>query len=319
VPADLGYYDLRLPEIKQQQADLARESGIEGFCYWHYWFGNGRRLLEKPFEEVLNSGKPDFPFCLAWANHSWSNHSWSGKLVNKNKTKKILVQQTYPGKEDFIDHFYALLAAFKDRRYIKVDGKPLFMIYDSKNIPDVANFIQLWNQLAKQNGLENGLHFVAHTGDERQINELLKQGFDGVNVVRLFHFFRKDFSLIEKCYMKLVKIVFGKGRIVHYKRAARFFTGIEDSLDYCYPTIIPNWDHSPRDGRFGHILVDSTPTLFAKHVSEVLKMVENKSSQHQLVFLKSWNEWSEGNYMEPDLKFGKDYLNALKMQLLRYE
>ena len=122
VPADLGYYDLRVPETRQAQADMAREYGIEGFCYWHYWFGNGKRLLERPFNEVLASGKPDFPFCLAWANESWKG------FFHGVKTKQALITQLYPGEDDYIAHFETVLPAFKDPRYITVDDKPVFMI-----------------------------------------------------------------------------------------------------------------------------------------------------------------------------------------------
>jgi hypothetical protein len=288
---------------------MARDAGIEGFCYWHYWFGNGRRLLERPFNEVLASGKPDFPFCLAWANSSWED-----KLFNKEGTKKILIKQTYPGEEDIIKHFYSLLPAFNDHRYIRVDDKPLFMIYSWQEFPNLPSFIQLWNQLAKENGLK-GIHFVAHTYNESEIEPLMKTGFSGVNIVRLFQFFRKDFSFIEKCYMKVMKLMFGKGRIVPYKRASRFFIDEEDSLEYCYPTIIPNWDHSPRSGRSGHILVGSTPHFFSKHVQTALKVVDKKNDQHKLIFLKSWNEWAEGNYVEPDLKYGRGYLEVLQQAL----
>jgi hypothetical protein len=309
VPADLGYYDLRLPETREEQAKMAQEAGIEGFCYWHYWFGNGKRLLERPFNEVLASGQPDFPFCLAWANTSWED-----KLFNKDGNKKILIEQTYPGEEDYINHFRTLLPAFKDNRYIRVDNKPLFMIYSYAEMPDISSFIQLWNQLAKNNGLE-GIHFVAHTYKEEEIESLMRKGFDAVNVVRLFHFFQKDFSFIEKCYMKVMRLVFGKGRIVTYKRASKYFAGEEDFREYCYPTIIPNWDHSPRSGRSGHIMVDSTPSLFFTHVKATLKTVEKKEPQHKLIFLKSWNEWAEGNYMEPDLKYGRGYVDALREAL----
>ena len=309
VPADLGYYDLRMPEVREEQAQMAKEAGIEGFCYWHYWFGNGRRLLERPFNEVLASGKPDFPFCLCWANHSWED-----KLFNKDGSKRILIAQDYPGEDDFVNHFYSLLPAFKDHRYIRVDGKPLFMIYAPMDVPNVSVFIRLWNRLAKENGL-NGMNFVAHTSNEKEIKSFMDTGFDGVNIVRLFHFFRKEFSFIELCYMKVMRILFGKGRIVPYRRASKFFIGEEDAQDYCYPTIIPNWDHSPRSGRTGHILVNSTPQLFYEHVETALNIVKQKNEQHKILFLKSWNEWAEGNYMEPDLKHGKEYLEALKRAL----
>lgn len=120
IPSDLGFYDLRLPEVREEQVQLAREAGVYGFCYWHYWFGNGKRLLERPFEEVLESGKPDFPFCLGWANHSWY-----AKLWDKDTRKdKLLIEQKYLGKEDYVAHFMYALKAFKDKRYIKDGDKP---------------------------------------------------------------------------------------------------------------------------------------------------------------------------------------------------
>src|SRR5208283_1156501 len=122
IPADLGFYDLRVPETRIAQAELALEYGIGGFCYWHYWFGEGKKLLEKPFEEVLKSGEPDFPFCLAWANESWTG-VWHGS------PDKVLREQTYPGSNDDEAHFYYLLTAFRDSRYLKVDDRPIFYVY----------------------------------------------------------------------------------------------------------------------------------------------------------------------------------------------
>ena len=133
VPADLGYYDLRVPETREAQANLAREYGIEGFVYWHYWFGNGKQLLERPFNEVLESGKPDFPFALAWANESWKGF-WHG-LEDRN----TLIEQIYPGKEDYVAHFNVVLPAFKDKRYIRCNGRPVFFIYKPSSLPDMSH------------------------------------------------------------------------------------------------------------------------------------------------------------------------------------
>ena len=161
VPADLGYYDLRLPEIREAQADLAREAGIEGFCYWHYWFGNGKQLLERPFNEVLESGNPDFPFCLGWANHTWKTSTWTQK--NGARADNIIVEQLYPGREDYKMHFNYVLKAFKDPRYIKVAGKPLFVVFSPNSIPNCkTDFIEYWQELARLNGLP-GIHFVGYT------------------------------------------------------------------------------------------------------------------------------------------------------------
>ena len=120
VPTDLGYYDLRLPEARKAQADLARKYGVEGFCYYHYWFG-GKRLLERPVNEIIASGEPDFPFCLCWANESWTG-IWHGA------PRRMLMEQTYPGEADHRAHFEYLLTAFRDKRYITVDGRPRFVI-----------------------------------------------------------------------------------------------------------------------------------------------------------------------------------------------
>ena len=156
IPTELGFYDLRLPSVRQQQADLAAEAGIEGFCYWHYWFGDGKVILEKIFNEVLASGKPDFPFCLAWANHSWTSKTWT---KDNKELPNILIEQKYLGEEDYTKHFYYVLPAFKDKRYITVDDKPFFLIYNPLEFHDVRYFIRLWRKLALKNGLK-GIHFV---------------------------------------------------------------------------------------------------------------------------------------------------------------
>jgi hypothetical protein len=306
VPADLGYYDLRLPEVRQQQADMAKEYGVEGFCYWHYWFGNNRRLLERPFNEVLASGKPDFPFCLSWANHSWQD-----KQFSKEGTERMLLEQTYGGEADYLDHFYTLLPAFKDHRYIRVDNKPLFQIYLPLKFPEVDKFISCWQREARKNGLE-GIHFVGHTHFEVDYDKIKQKGFDAINIVRLYHFYKRQYTLPERAFMKMKRVWFKHGGIFDYEKLFKYFSDTNDSRDDWYPSIIPNWDHSPRSGRRGNIFINSTPNAFKRHVKQVLETVKDKTPEHRIVFLKSWNEWAEGNYMEPDLKFGRGYLIALK-------
>lgn len=310
VPADLGYYDLRLPEIQEAQAELAKEAGIEGFCYWHYWFGNGRRLLEMPFDKVLKSGKPDFPFCLAWANHSWYAKSFD--LKGKDR---LLIEQKYLGVEDYTKHFFSLLPAFEDKRYVRIDGKPIFVIFSPKSIPDESSFFDIWNNLAIQNGL-NGIFFIAITDNVEDISSLTNLGYNAVNINRLFHFARFEYSIVQKIINKFSRLYMDKSTIVEYEIASKYFSGKEDSLEYCFPTLIPNWDHSPRSGRKIHILHNSTPELFKKHVCKVVSSIQTKDEDHRICFLKSWNEWGEGNYMEPDLKFGKEYIYALRDALI---
>jgi lipopolysaccharide biosynthesis protein len=172
VPADLGFYDLRVPETRAQQAEMARAHGVEGFCYYHYWFA-GKRILQRPFDEVVASGEPDFPFCLCWANETWSG-VWHGD------PRRTLIAQTYPGEEDHRAHFATLLPAFRDPRYIRVAGKPVFLIYKPLDLPDAAATLALWTRMAEEAGLP-GLHFVGCTDDVTDIPPAL--GFDASAVV----------------------------------------------------------------------------------------------------------------------------------------
>lgn len=315
VPADLGYYDLRVPETRQAQADMAKEYGIEGFVYWHYWFGNGKRLLERPFNEVLSSGKPDFPFALAWANETWKGFAHG--LKNRN----ILIEQKYSGDEDYIAHFDTVLPAFKDKRYITVNGKPLFMIYKPHQLPDSHNFIDLWQSLAKENGLK-GLYIVAHiqslkehkASEQKILDKMLNNGYDAVNFSRINKFLEQR-TLVSKLIGRLNKISKGIPLVYSYKKAYPFFSNSIDSNPQVIPTIIPGWDHTPRSGKEGLVYTHSTPVLFEQHVKDVIKRINDKPREEQLIMIKSWNEWAEGNYMEPDLRWGCSYLEVLKNRL----
>lgn len=329
----MGFYDLRLPETREHQALLAREAGIEGFCYYHYWFGNGKQLLERPFNEVVESGKPDFPFCLCWANHTWSNKTWERKSsLQKNST---LIEQTYPGVEDDINHFYSLLNAFKDKRYIKVDGKLLFVVYNPYDMPEPMRFIEIWRKLAQENGLP-GFHFVGMTpstltfkimqdgarqrvmpnlkSSEDIFLSVLNMGFDAVNSFGK----RRGEMLYEGKWKNLAKTVLRHigvptGNIKYdYARTVRNFFAPEDTWDNVYPTILPQWDRTPRVSSYDGIYVNATPDKFEKHIYQALDMIKSKTEEHQILFLKSWNEWGEGNYVEPDVQYGHGFLDAIK-------
>lgn len=304
VPADLGYYDLRLEDVRIQQANMAREAGIEGFCYWHYWFGNGRRLLEKPFNEVLNSSKPDFPFCLGWANETWSG-IWHGL------EKKILIEQLYPGVKDYEDHFYNVLSALKDDRYLLIDGKPIFFIYKPLLIPNINEFMSVWRELAVKNGLK-GIHFIGQTAFSNDIEKLEVLGFDSISIVRLEDYMKKQQSIFRRFYNKYL----GGLKLYNYKDAYPYFIGAEERNLNVIPNIIPNWDHSPRSSGKNLILHNSTPAYFEKHIEDVLSVIENKPLERRIAFVKSWNEWGEGNYLEPDLKFGTKYLETLRNKIV---
>ncbi len=200
VPSDLGYYDLRNPETRKKQADLAREAGIEGFCYYHYWFGEGHEELDLPFKEVVASGEPDLPFCLCWANQSWYSKFWN------NDTKcedRLIVEQRYDNEEWREKHFHSLLGAFKDQRYIKVDGKLLFMIYRPLEYAAVEEFMAHWQKLALKNGLP-GFYFIGQATNETDALKIKNLRFNGVNLSR------KDDFLQAPQYKNAIKTTINK-------------------------------------------------------------------------------------------------------------
>jgi len=304
IPADLGYYDLRVPEVREAQAQLAKTSGIEGFCYWHYWFGNGKRLLERPFDEVLKSGQPDFPFCLAWANETWQGFDFGSEGRN------VLIEQNYPGEEDYIAHFQEVLPAFLDKRYIQVNGKPLFYIYKPEQLPNPSRFIELWQELAKKSGLK-GVFFVCQGLDRHLLDQHEKAGFDAINTNRFKELFHK-----RSLWSKIQRRVFRLPVIFNYKEVIKILGDSADAKENYFPTVIPNWDHTPRSGRRGNVFQNSTPKLFKKHLSDTLETIKDKPYEKKIIFLKSWNEWAEGNYVEPDKRFGLGYLEVIKSLII---
>lgn len=301
VPADLGFYNLLMPEAREAQAQMAKEHGIDGFCYWHYWFGNGNTIMEKPFQAVLESGKPEFPFCICWANHSWHNP----------KTKEQILKQEYGGVEDHTFHFYSLLSAFKDKRYIKIDNKPIFNLFLPQELPNINDFIDLWNQLAIKEGF-NGIYFIglAQSHEEHKICSTFN--LDAINIVRL-----KDFLHHRTYWQDKIKYMFSDIHNYKYEEAAKYFISPEDIKENIIPTIIPGWDHSPRSGKNALILTDYTPETFETHLHDAFKLLSQK--ENKLCFIKAWNEWGEGNHLEPDLKYGLAFLETLKRVKKQYQ
>jgi hypothetical protein len=310
-PGDLGFYDLRVPEVREAQAQMAKEAGIEGFCYWYLWYA-GKRLLERPFNEVLESGKPDFPFCLGWDNETWTG-------IWHNAPDRILIEQTYPGYEDNVAHFNnVLLPAFTDNRYITVDDKPLLIIFRPADIP--LGMPDHFRSLAISAGFK-GIYIVGIVWNDEEGRIILNNGFDGYTSSRtsgrapLRNPFKNFLIRIlgekkaSSFYHQILKkpfYVYNYSDTVPYLRF-----NFSDDFEY-YPCVMPNWDNSPRSGFNAHIWTDSTPELFKERLIKAIKRVENYSDEHKIIIIKSWNEWAEGNYLEPDLKHGMGYLNAIR-------
>ena len=318
IPADLGFYDLRVPETRVHQAELAKAAGIEAFCYWHYWFA-GRRLLERPFADVLASGQPEFPFCLGWANHSWTG-VWYGA------PGRVLIQQTYPGMEDHRQHFETCLApAFADRRYLKVEGKPLLLIFRPKELPESRQVLDLWRELSFRAGL-GGLHAVAHLDDENEAWDPTNAGFDAATISNIKTLFTtREVPLTQLIrrrmnrYPLLRRLSEASRKPIHVAQYRKFAEKmiVKKPLAYeYYPCVMPNWDNTPRSGSRGSVLVGSTPELYEAHLREAVDRVRSLPAARRIVFLKSWNEWAEGNYLEPDQAHGNAYMEATRRGLI---
>ncbi|MBN1626772.1 MAG: glycoside hydrolase family 99-like domain-containing protein, partial [Deltaproteobacteria bacterium] len=294
LPADLGFYDLRLPEIRKAQADLARKYGIYGFCYYHYWF-NGKMLLDYPLQEVLKSGEPDFPFCLCWANENWTR-AWDGRHG------EILIQQNY-SEEDDRNHIRWLLNIFKDTRYIRINNKPLMLIYLAKNIPDAARTVNIWREEAKKVG-EN-LYLCKVESAPWEYGDPRSQGFDACVE------FQPDWGKLGDPNRRLDNghLVFDYEDVVEkmiskpippYKR---------------FPCVTPMWDNSPRRRQSAVIFDKSTPDLYQKWLSTIIGTIDDYNLDENIIFINAWNEWAEGNHLEPDKKNERAYLNATKNAL----
>lgn len=313
VPADLGYYDLRNVDTQRMQSALAKEAGIDGFVYYHYWFGDGDMELDIPLRHLVADKDNDFPFCLCWANQSWYSKFWNSDSACE---ARLIKEQRYDNDEGIRHHFEYLLDAFRDSRYIHVDGRLLFMIYRPNEYPDIKHFMDLWNELGrKQLGKE--FYFVGQViGGNGEAVRCKETGVEAVNIARLnsyTHHFPFNFKIL-KYYHKFLRLLGKAPYHYEYKAVSKYFIdpqGLESTPGF-FPTLIPNWDHTPRSGKRGSVFHNSTPEQFKKHAIKCLEAVKDKSGEDNLVFLKSWNEWGEGNHMEPDLRYGKGYIKSLR-------
>lgn len=316
-PADLGFYDLRLEEIRVAQAELAREHGIGGFCYYHYWF-NGKMLLERPFNEVLASGKPDFPFCLCWANENWSRR-WDGL------EQELLAAQNYE-EYDPVQHMEWLAKAFNDPRYIRVNGKPLFLLYWADHIPNVADVVTVWRKEASRI-LQTEIYVCAVQSHRFGFTdeEAESAGFDALVNFHPHpkHFPKPDKARISRFFNKRINSFF---RIFGFNTLKRF--PIYSQYDYGkyianvlsasqsavkqFPCVFPSWDNSSRKKRDAVIIQNSDEQLFEKWFRQSIQSVKQYAPEEQIVFINAWNEWAEGCHLEPDLENGKRFLEAVK-------
>lgn len=305
VPADLGFYDLRLAETRREQAKMAAKYGLSAFCYWYYWFGDGEQLLEMPVWEMYKDEQIRLPFCIAWANAKWKNKMWDSRGSNR-----ILKEQKYLGEKDYTKFFYKVLPLFKDRRYYRVGGKLLFLVHQPLDCPDMDVFLKVWRNLAEKEKIGE-FYFIGEDSACRAKNKILSLGFDAVydNRVGGVH---HDLPLYRKLILFVLRNLFKCPTVFRYKEAAKHMVLPDAADDKVFPVAAPNWDHSPRTGRASIIYHDCKPKYFYKLLIDTIDLISKKPNEKQIIFIKSWNEWGEGNHLEPDLKYGKGYLRALK-------
>lgn len=310
LPGELGFYDLRLPETRLKQSVLAQEAGIESFMYWHYW-SDSKHVLSEVLEDVVKSGKPNMGFSLCWANHTWAKNAWNGV-----KNAVTLLEQKYPGVKDDIKHFNYLLPAFRDKRYTRVNGKLLFAVFAPNKLPNPPKFFALWNNLAKEHGLE-GFYFVALNRDRNRKSELLQMGYDAI-IEDLMDDFRNSHYIYTNVLFRTIRRVFGITFGNDYKDYCKYFLKEYTLQKHNFPCIYPNWDHSARSGKVATIFRNSIPSVWGDFCRKLFSKCDSVYEEENLIFIKSWNEWGEGNYLEPDRRFGRGYIEELKKSITTY-
>ena len=294
LPGELGYYDLRLKTVQQRQIELAKQYGIDGFCYHHYWF-DGKRVLEGPFQKVLDNPDLDLPFCLCWANENWTRR-WDGL-----DDDIILMQNHSP--EDDIAFIKNITPALKDKRYIHVNKKPLLIIYRPGLLPDPAATADRWRAYAKAEGI-GGLHIVA--ASTFGFNDFESIGYDG-----LVQFPPHTVPASEITKQKTILNPSYKGRIYDFKEFSINSIKILAGEKHIFPSVMMGWDNEARTPGTGNVFDGATPGEYKKWLNASFDFVqENNSQDEQIVFINAWNEWAEGTYLEPDKRYGYAYLHA---------
>ena len=298
VPGELGYYDLRVPEVRAAQATLAREHGVHGFVYYHYWF-HGRRLLQRPFEEVLASGEPDFPFALCWANEEWTR-GWDAQ------TGHVLVRQEF-SEEDDRAHIRHLLPAFNDPRYITIDGRPLLLIYRPTLLPDLMRTSEIWRQEVQKAGFPDVyLCWVESWGPPPGGHGPMAFGLDA----------SVGFMPVNGEQVHTPLETLRGHRVFDYQSAAEAAIELLDSPWKRFPSVMVGWDNTARRARAATIYQGATPAHYEHWLQVTADSLTNVRPEENYLFILAWNEWAEGNHLEPDQRYGRAFLEATRSVLL---
>jgi hypothetical protein len=310
LPADLGFYDLRLEEARMAQIALAQAYGIYGFCYYHYWF-NGKRLMEQPLDRMLANKEENFPFMLCWANENWTRR-WDGH------DHEVLIKQNYSDGDDLKHIRFLCETFFKDERYIKVDGKPIYLIYRPQLFPNIEKTISLWRKEAIKMGI--GELYIGFMQNAQFNFDPQTVGFDFAvdfqpNFASIYS--QKKIILKEKIEKKLaskfnIKIPASFSHTIIDYRKFSISQQKNDFRKNVYPSITPMWDNSSRRKRNALILKNSTPTAYGDWLKHIRDNYSWNNMPESFLFINAWNEWAEGNHLEPCGRWGKKYLETTK-------
>jgi GT2 family glycosyltransferase len=302
VPGDLGYYDLSDGEVMKKQFKLATKYGIHGFCYYYYWF-NGVRLLEKPLENMLNSKDLDFPFCLCWANENWTR-KWDGQ------ENEILIGQQHSDLDD-LNVIKDLVRFFSDTRYIKINGKPLILIYYVCRFPDFKKTSERWRKYCKEIGI--GEIYIAMVESFNLYKDNINPAIYGCDAS--VEFPPHDCPKKQKSFGSLTNKDF-RGAVADYKETAVTYLERELPSYTRFSGVIPGWDNTARRQNHGFCIENSSPEAFQAWLEAALEKTQiQESGDERIVFVNAWNEWGEGAYLEPDDRHGYSYLEAVKNAL----
>lgn len=316
LPAELGFYDLRLNEVRDQQAQLARRYGVDGFIYYHYWF-NGKRLLETPIENMLKSDT-NFPFALCWANENWTR-AWDGM------DHQVLIEQIY-GEDDNEDHVSELKRYFSDPRYIKIEGRPLFLIYRPEKVTQLNDFINRLNRIAAELGYKSA-YVLGVKSDNTVIDAAGLEKLSGLvdfqpiasDLVEPKSFVSRVAVLLKKylpspLYQRLKIRVSAVKQMSYSAIVDRKISQMAKSSYNYYPCVFPSWDNSARR-KSAIIIQNNDPAEFTKWIIYARNYLKSRAQSEQILFVNAWNEWAEGCHLEPDIETGTAFLEALKTGL----
>jgi len=292
LPSDFGFYDLRVRETRHDQIEIAKQYGIDGFCYHYYWF-SGKRLLNLPLDDMLADPESDMPFCLCWANENWTRR-WDAA------EQEVLIAQKYLPEDD-LAFIKSLVPFFEDRRYIRLDNKPYLIVYRPQHIPNARKTVEVWrgycrsiglgeihvcaafvhgNEDYTQFGFDSGVEFPPHNPRSRIINDQVH--------------FRDHFC----------------GNVFQYAGIAQSYLDRDYGSARVYKTVFPSWDNTARIKERALVVFNSVPENYEYWLASTIDIVKQSGRHDELIFINAWNEWAEGCYLEPDQWFGHGFLQA---------